>query len=205
VLAVDGMPIKATRVANGEIDREGNFVSPPRVAVGSTNRIKVDSVREAFNQVFDDVQVKGFSVDTGVAKQPIGNATIKGAENRAKKALDEWSEKKPPHFAIGLEAGLFKVTAIKRYMDVQYCAILDMSGRFTYGHSPGFYYPSSFDEHIKAGEEIEDIIDDLFAIKKIGEKNGAIGFLTDNVVTRKDLLVSSVLMALVPRLKRELY
>lgn len=205
VLAADGMPIKATRVASGEIDREGNFVKPPRVAVGSSNRIKIESVHEAFKCVFGDARVKGLSVDSGVGKQPMGYDTIKGAKNRAKNAASAWPEKKPPHFAVGLEAGLFYVPTIKKHMDVQYCAVLDMNGRFTFGHSPGFYYPSSFNERITEGHEIEDIMDEFFNIKNIGEKNGAIGFLTNNIVTRRDLLVSSVLMALVPRLKRELY
>jgi len=205
VLAADGLPIKATRVAEGEIDRQGSILGDVLVAVGTTNRVKLEAVRDAFQRVFGSVVVKGYKVDTGVSAQPKGRETITGARNRAQNAADACPRDFHPHFFVGIEAGLFKVPQIRKYMDVQYCAVADRGGHFTYGHSPGFYYPPEFDKMIEAGEEVSDIIEELYGIKNIGKKNGAIGFLTDNAVTRKDLLVASVLMALVPRIKRVLY
>jgi inosine/xanthosine triphosphatase len=205
VLAADGLPIKASRVASGDIDRYGRLIKPIIAAVGSKNKVKVRSVEMAFKKVFGNCKVKGLTVDSGVSPQPIDNETITGAENRAHAAFDKFPLKSNPTFAVGLEAGLFWVPTIKQFVDVQYCAILDKGGNITYGHSPGFYYPPQFYDEIEKGEEIGTIVEDLYGISDIGKKNGAIGFLTSDRVTREDLLVSAVEMALVPRMKYTLY
>jgi inosine/xanthosine triphosphatase len=205
ILAADGMPIKATRVHNGEIDQHGKLMKPVIVHVGSQNKQKISSVKAAFQQVFGECIVRGFKVNSGVKAQPMGKDTIAGAGSRAHKALDKKRKGRPATFGVGLEAGLFWVPAIKDYMDVQYCAVVDRRGHVTYGHSPGFTYPPSFKKPIRQGKEVSDIVDDFFGIKNIGSKNGAVGLLTNDIVTRHDLLVAAVLMALVPRLKQELY
>jgi inosine/xanthosine triphosphatase len=205
VLAVDGLPIKATRIHEGAIDIHGKLLKPPVVAVGSSNKIKLKAVSFAFEQVFGKSKIKGFEVDSGVHPQPKGKETVLGARNRARDALEQCPDRFDAKFGVGLEAGLFWIPSIKNYIDVQYCVVVDKGGHFTYGHSPGFTYPPSFQDKIKKGDEVETIVADLYNIKDIGEKQGAIGYLTDNRVTRKDLLVSAVQMALVPRLKRELY
>ncbi|UCH87921.1 MAG: inosine/xanthosine triphosphatase [Thermoplasmata archaeon] len=205
VLAADGMPIKATRVYKGEIDAHGKLKKPLVISVGSTNKLKIESVQFAFNQVCGECRVKGFKVNSGVKAQPIGKDTITGASNRARKAIEKTQKGRAASFGVGLEAGLFWVPAIKDYMDVQYCAIVDRLGNYTYGHSPGFCYPRDFHKPIRQGMEVEEIVAELYNIKNIGRKNGAIGYLTDDKITRKDLLVSAVMMALVPRIKQGLY
>ena len=205
VLAADGMPIKASRVCAGEIDRYGKLIKPITASVGSKNKVKIRAVEIAFKNVFGNCKVKGMAVDSEVSPQPIDNETIVGAENRARAAFEKFPLKSDPTFAVGLEAGLFWVPTIKQFVDVQYCAILDRGGEITYGHSPGFYYPSEFYDSIEKGIEIEKIVEKLYGISDIGEKNGAIGFLTNDRVTREELLVSAVEMALVPRMKYRLY
>lgn len=205
VLGEDGMPIKATRIRAGEINRHGKLLYPPVIAVGSTNKIKSEAVRTVFKRIFGSSIVKKYDVPSGVRNQPKNEETITGARNRALRAIKKSGMQKHATFGVGLEAGLFWVSDLKLYMDVQYAAVADRLGNITYGHSQGFYFPPEFDGHIEDGKEIEDIVAELYKIKNIGEKNGAIGFLTDNRVTRTDLLESALTMAMVPRLKRKYY
>ena len=57
----------------------------------------------------------------------------------------------------------------------------------------------------KRWNELGDIIDDLFARKESKRQTGAIGLLTDNVVTRTDAFADLVAMACAPFLHPELY
>jgi len=88
---------------------------------------------------------------------------------------------------------------------VQYCAVVDRSGRLTVGHGPGFAYPAKVLEKVKAGSTVGEAMDRLTGIRGIGSKRGAIGHLTEGRLDRRRLTESAVLMAMVPRIRRDLY
>ena len=161
--------------------------------MGSKNPVKIEATRRAFSRFFK-VNVTETEVDSGVSSQPVGfEETMKGAENRARKAKI-WGD-----FGVGIEAGLIPIEGSKRlYFDIQITAIYD--GNFmTYGMGPGFVHPPSVVKAVQEGR------DDLSGVESIGEKLGAIGFLTDGKVTRVEISEMSILMALVPRIKSNLY
>jgi inosine/xanthosine triphosphatase len=96
-------------------------------------------------------------------------------------------------------------SALSDYFDVQYCAVLDRSGRITVGHGPGFAYPPKVLEKVKAGATVGEAMARLSGIRGIGSKEGAIGYVTEGRLDRKRLTESAVLMAMVPRIRRDLY
>ncbi|MCA9920732.1 MAG: DUF84 family protein, partial [Anaerolineales bacterium] len=74
-----------------------------KVAVGSTNPVKVTAVRRTVNRAWPDAEVTAVSVPTGVSEMPMTDAeTIAGARNRAIAARDRLSA----DFGIGLEGGV---------------------------------------------------------------------------------------------------
>jgi non-canonical (house-cleaning) NTP pyrophosphatase len=80
------------------------------VAIGSTNRVKLDSTRDAFNACFPShaVAFDAVSAASGVPDQPMGDAeTRRGAHNRAMNAARAYRSKHGswPTYAIGLEGG----------------------------------------------------------------------------------------------------
>mmetsp|Transcript_6993 Transcript_6993/g.14882 ORF Transcript_6993/g.14882 Transcript_6993/m.14882 type:complete len:239 (-) Transcript_6993:116-832(-) len=87
-----------------------------RIAVGTKNPCKIDSVKKAINQLIKtdsqcnvEIHVEGFAVDSGVSDQPFGDEdTIQGAKTRAMKAYQAYREanKVFPHLSFGLEGGL---------------------------------------------------------------------------------------------------
>jgi inosine/xanthosine triphosphatase len=199
VLAFDGLPIKASRIHAGEIDRDGNLLGPVRVAVGTKNEVKVSAVKNIFEKIFDDLEIEKIHVPSGVSEQPWGADTITGAENRAKTAFEKFPG---AHFGVGIEAGLFHDKNIDKYYDVQYCVIVDRGGRVSYGHGPGFYYPSEVVNGLKLGKTVGEVMSKVTGIDDIGHKQGAIGYLSKGLLSREGLTEQAVIMAMVPRLSK---
>ncbi len=175
------------------------------VAVGSRNPSKIRGVKKAFEKTYKTyVKILNYAVKTSLPPQPIGlSLTIRGAVERALAIKSKVSA----DFYVGLEAGLVPIPAtITGYMDFQIAAIMDNENKVTLGFGPGFEFPSNAIEYVlRGGREIEEAMVKISEIENIGDKMGAIGFLTNNVITRENLSELAVIMALVPRIKRNLY
>jgi inosine/xanthosine triphosphatase len=171
-----------------------------RVAVGSTNPVKVRAVEEVLREFYPEIEVFGVEVSSKVSAQPLGmEETVRGAVNRARAAL------KHGELGVGIEAGLVEVPfAITGYMDVQFCAISD-GEVITLGAGSGFEYPPSVIRQVLRGREVGEVMEELSGIRNIGRKGGAIGFLSKGKLSRKELTKQAVLMAMLPRINRELY
>ncbi len=178
---------------------------PLRVAVGSTNPVKIRAAERAFSRAFQGlgVVVFGMDVESGVPPQPIGEETIRGAMNRAARAL----EASGADFGVGIEAGLFHFpNALTGYLELQWCALRDRAGRASLGCGPGFEQPPAIiEEVLEKGRDVEGAIDAIFGIKGIGRGEGAIGLLSKGLMDREELTESAVLMALIPFLNEGLY
>ncbi|MHA1820638.1 MAG: DUF84 family protein [Promethearchaeota archaeon] len=199
------------------------------VAIGTKNRAKIFAVKNAFSILFpkDELEVYDYGVDSGVGPQPIGIDTIiTGAKNRASKALTNYFDlnRKDPkqpknerdnssvikriYLGIGIESGLVPLEELKTgYMDMQFCAIYNEFGEFSLGCGSGFEYPPLIINPVLNGskKEIGDVMEEITRIKNVKEKGGAIGFLTDGIVERSDILRNAVIMALIPYRSPELY
>ena len=199
VLAQDGLPIASRRIRAGEIDRRGKRVKPLRVHVGTDNPVKVRAVRRVLVELGFPARVRSVPVPTKVPEQPFDHEALRGAMNRAKAALGEGD------FGVGIEAGLVHLPDIDDHVDVQYCAIVDRPGRLTIGQGPGFTYPAKIVARVKSGSTVGEAMARLTGIKDIGSRQGAIGYLTERRLDRDRLTESAVLMAMVPRIRRDLY
>lgn len=168
-----------------------------KVIVGSLNPTKIEGTRQAFSQYFDDLEVDGKDVESGSPDQPFNGDTINGARNRAVNAYGECD------LGVGIEAGLFWFDETG-YVDFQVAVIFD--GRnATYGFGPGFAFPPEVTENALKGTEVGDSMEQLTGIKDMGEKYGAIHYLTQGRVSREELARLAVTMALIPRLNPQHY
>lgn len=197
MLAEDGMPISSSRIISGEIDYNGKILRPLRVAVGSLNKIKIDATRSAFLRFYNNVEVFGVDVQSGVPEQPKEKETRQGSINRAKRCISD------ADYGVGLEAGVFETE--DGLYDVQYCSIIDKAGKITIGHGPGFRYPDAVKEKVENGWTVGDAFNTMYEWERKGMGEGAIGCLTKGVITRTQLSEQAVIAALVPRIKREMF
>lgn len=199
VLAQDGLAIQSRRIRARTIDAHGRRLTTVTVHVGTDNPVKVRAVRRVLADVFDRVRVRGMVVVTGVPEQPVDQQVAVGAMNRARAALGD------ADFGVGIEAGLLWDASVGDYLDVQYCAVVDRSGRVTLGHGPGFEYPAVVVERVKHGMTVGEAMAELTGVREIGTKFGAIGYLTERRMDRDALTEAAVLMAMVPRIRRNLF
>ncbi len=173
------------------------------VCVGSTNPTKLKGTKEAFDMFFKDVNIRGYNIQTNLPPQPIGLELImEGARRRAIASLDigEGCD-----FGVGIEAGFIPIENV--YFDVQVAFVIDKNGKGFYGFSPIFIIPRMFVEKIFSGEykELEEIVDDYFHTRNIGEKGGFVSLLTRGRVRREHLVFYAVAMALIPFINQDLY
>jgi len=168
-----------------------------KVGIGTKNPLKAKVVKDVFKKVFDRVDLYPISVDTEVSLQPKGEEMLEGALNRAKKSL------KDNDFGVGIESGTIKLD--KKLFVTGYCVIIDKNGRYTIGSQPIFELPEVFRERIEKGEEFGEIADEFFKTKNIKQSIGAVGLLSNKLITREDLLRSAVLTALIPWINKNIY
>ncbi|ODS39676.1 MAG: hypothetical protein A7315_02945 [Candidatus Altiarchaeales archaeon WOR_SM1_79] len=200
VYAENGEAISSTRIKKGEMDVNGKMMRKIIVHVGSENQVKINAVNNVFSKLFRRVQVKGLKIEKKVPEQPKEDEVIMGAIKRALSAMNKECD-----FGVGIEAGLFWNDIAKKYFDVQYCVVVDRGGRMTMGHGSGFYYPEEVIEQVKKGKTVSQAIEEKYKIKNVGRKKGAIGYLSREIINRTQLTEQAVLMAMIPRIRRELY
>jgi len=172
-----------------------------KVAVGSKNPAKIKGVEKAFSKFFKDVEVEGVEVNSGVSNQPFDTETIRGAINRAVNAY----KCRKCDFGVGVEAGLFRCNfAYTGYLDIQVAAVYD-GDRVCIGYGPGFEYPEKVLRAVLGGSEVGKVMETVTGIEGLGKKQGAIGYLSKNAITRAELTEIAVVMALIPFVNRKLY
>jgi inosine/xanthosine triphosphatase len=197
ILADDYCPISSTRVLMGEVDLEGHLNRPLMVHVGSANPVKIEAVRNVFSKYFPELEVEGSVTRTSVPDEPWEEDVKRGAKERA------WQVMQNADIGVGIEAGLFRRE--DGIYDVQYCAILDKMGRYTFGTGPGFRYPPMIEAELLKGSTVGEVFAEKIVGENIGKQGGAIGYLTNGVMKRQALTESAVLAAMVPRINKELY
>ncbi len=171
-----------------------------KVLVGSRNPVKVAATKEAFAMFFDNVDVSGMVVDSGVPAQPVGTETFVGAENRA---MELRTRNQNADFFVGIEGGIIKL--FNRWFVSGVMCIMDTSGIKGYGCTPLFELPSHITAKLLHGVELGDVIDDLAKESNTKQKQGAVGYFTGGVMDRKRYYVDGLIAALIPFLNRELY
>jgi inosine/xanthosine triphosphatase len=169
-----------------------------RIIVASLNPVKIKAVENAFQEVFPTVeaQVIGISVPSNVADQPMSDSETRlGALNRVANARKQSPD---ADFYVGLEAGV--------------------EGQFTYAwmivesgqkrgesRSSSLPLPPEVITQLNAETELGSIMDDLFQTTNIKQQGGAIGLLTNHLLTRSSVYHQALILALVPFVNPTLY
>lgn len=195
------------------------------MAVGSTNPVKVDGVRSAFESCLADlggeaVAAAGFPAASGVPDQPMGDReTRQGAINRARAAYEAHlaQEGAPPSFAVGVEGGLAEDACLSDHgcgsdaalVCMAWIAILKVEAggaeRWGFGRSGAFELPPKVTELVRGGMELGDADDLFFGRTNSKHGLGTVGVLTKGRVSRALYMEQTMHFALIPFLNEGIY
>ncbi len=172
-----------------------------RIALGSTNPVKISATEKVFRSIYgDDIEVIPVQVDSGVSHTPLSEEeTIKGAINRAIKAIKEINA----DIGVGMEGGVAK--KLDRYFLTGWCAVVDRDDVLSLASSVYLELPQKIVEAVMEGRELGDVMDEYTGKKDIKKKEGAIGVLTNNFMTREAAWKSALIYALARRLNPSAY
>lgn len=172
-----------------------------KIVVASKNPVKMDAVKDALSVFLNkEIDLLGVSVESGVPDQPMNDAETRlGAETRVKNALDQFPGF---DFYVGVEGGVEETAAGL----MAFAWIVISNGKKTgKARTASFFLPPEVAKLVHQGMELGDADDIVFAKSNSKQQNGAVGLLTNDVISRKTLYLPAVQMAFIPFLNPELY
>ncbi len=172
-----------------------------KVAVESSNPVKIEATRKAFMVMLgNEVEVVSHTLELDLPAQPFNEETIDAARKRAVEVLHASGA----DFGVGLEGGIDERN--EGFFATAWCAIADRECGITYGQSFSVPLPTTVVESIRIeGKEMGDVIDELLGGKNLKQQNGFFGFATNDNVTREHAYTDMILAALAPRVHTEIY
>ncbi len=175
---------------------------PQKVIIASKNPVKINAVKEAFAKMFpsEEFEFDGVSVSSGVSDQPMDNdETLQGALNRANNAKTKFPN---ADYWVGIEGG---IETTENEMSAFAWIVIKATGQMGKAKTSMFFLPNKVVELIKQGKELGETDDIVFGHTNSKQKNGAVGILTGNVVTRTSYYVEAAVLALIPFINPDLY
>jgi len=170
-----------------------------RVAVGSTNPVKIGAVRAVFARVAPNAIVEGLAVPSSVPDQPIGDdETIRGALARARGVL----VLSDGELGVGIEGGVANEPG-GGMRTCAWAAIVARDGRSGVGGSLAMPLPPVVAEAVRGGLELGHAMDRLTGGHDTKRGAGAVGILTAGLVDRQGAYETLVAYALAPFLTPE--
>jgi inosine/xanthosine triphosphatase len=160
-----------------------NLHIPQVVAVGSTNKTKVEAVQHAV--AHHHVRVIAYAARSQATHQPLSEEeTREGALSRANDCLLNTEAE----LGFGLEAGVFFVND-EVYL-CQWGALADRNENVYFSNGPVIMMPQVFKEELLAGDSLETIMHRHTGIEDLGKKEGAVGIFTHSLVTRTQTMTT---------------
>jgi inosine/xanthosine triphosphatase len=173
-----------------------------KIIVASTNPVKLKAAEIGYKRMFaEDSEISGLSVPSGVSNQPMSeDETLKGAMNRAKNAKENNPD---ADFWVGIEGGIEDKNSDMHAF--AWIAVINSDGKTGKGKTGTFILPEKIAELIRQGKELGEADDIVFGYTNSKQKNGSIGILTGDVLTRAGFYSDAVIMALIPFKNPNLY
>ena len=172
-----------------------------KVVVGSKNPKKIEAIKEALEDYFEEIIVYSKDIEFDETNQPFSmDEVVKGAKFRAKKSFDNCD------FSVGIESGLILVDE-EKYLQITLCVIYD-GKTYSIGCSSGFELPKLIIKLMKEKRlDLSEAVKEAGMTKeeKAGYGKGVINLFTKGKITRKDLIKEAATMSVLQLLNKEIY
>lgn len=174
------------------------------IAIASQNPVKIEATRVGFEKMFpaQEFSVRGEPVPSGVSDQPMTDEeTLVGANNRveniARKATDA-------DYCVGIEGGL-QEREEDQIEAFAWIVVRRKDGKVGKSRTGTFSLPEQMVQLIHQGKELGDADDIVFRQTDSKQKNGTVGNLTGDIITRSTYYSETVVLALIPFKNPDLY
>lgn len=171
-----------------------------KISIGSKNPIKIMAVENVIKKIWPDADVVAIDAPSSVREQPISDdEAIEGARNRAKLSL----QKTGADLGIGLEGGVIDT---KHGMFTSTWAVaVDKNGEVGLGCGGRLLLPEKIAAEVRNGKELGPVADEIFGGHNIKQKQGVVGVLTNNLISRTASTEKAVTLALTKFINPENY
>lgn len=164
------------------------------VLIGTNNKGKAQGAKQAFEKFYEDVDIVGISVSSGVGDEPVNDEIYEGARNRVNNLVKYAEENKiDSDFYIGVESGI--TNKLGKWCIIQIAVIRDKNGYESFGTGPAFPVPDKYVDEI-INTDLGIVMDKIFKGNGLKNEKGGIAHLTRDVITRYDLTKEAFIMAL---------
>ena len=175
-------------------------MSTATVALGTESALKIRATEVAVNSVGCETKILFGKTESGVNVQPVGLEEMEtGANNRASRARERNAE---ADFYVGIENGLVQQNG--RWYDPTCIVILTSSGESSVAFGAYFPIPTWMAEQAVLKTTESDIGQIVQALAGGGEKD-AMKYLSEDTISREQLLAQAIQCALVPLLRQHRY
>jgi len=173
-----------------------------KVVISSKNPVKIQATKNAFEKMFPDSQTVfyGESFPSHVAEQPMSDEeTLTGAVNRAQGAKQNIID---ADYWVGIEGGVEENNSVMEVFAWIVILSQDVTSRSS---TSTFALPERVAVLLRQGMELGDADDVVFGRSNSKQQNGAVGLLTNDLITRTAYYELSLVLALIPFKKAEYY
>lgn len=165
-----------------------------KVLIGTRNPGKIEGARKAFEPYFENIEIEGIPVESGVGEEPLNDEIYKGAKTRVNNLVKYAKENNiDADFFIAVESGITNL--LGKWCIIQIAVIEDKNGHESFGTCPGFPVPDKYVDEI-INTDLGKLMDRIFKENALRYSVGGIAFLTKNAVTRIDMTKEAFIMAL---------
>ena len=173
-----------------------------KIIIGSKNPTKIASVTNAFQKAFpdDNFEFIGVGSPSNVSDQPMSNEeTYEGAINRAQHTKSKHPD---ANFWVGIEGG---IAYHQEDMEAFAWIVILSENQIGKARTGSFVLPKKIQILVEDGVELGLADDMVFKRNNSKQQNGAVGILTNDLITRSTYYEHAVTLALIPFLKSDIY
>ena len=165
-----------------------------KILIGTKNPGKIQGAKDAFENYFDSIDIKGIPVSSNVSEQPLNNEIYEGARNRVDNLIEYAKDNKiDAEFFLAVESGITNL--LGKWIIINIAVIKDKNGYESWGTSQAFPVPDRYVEEI-VSTDLSKVMDKIFEENDLRSGKGGISFLTNDVINRIDLTRDAFIMAL---------
>lgn len=174
-----------------------------KIVVASTNPVKIDAVRNAWQAMFPDVVsvAEGQNPHLDLPDQPMGREVYNAAQARLDAIARDHTD---ADFWVAIEGGV-EMDDHQKMLCNAWIVMRDAKGRASEARTASFPLPPKLAELILEGMEMGHANDKVFGLTNSKHNQGMTGILTHGVIDRTAYYQHAVTLALSAYRNEELY